>query len=260
MQRGFSLVELMIALTIGLILLLGLGSTYYSMRQTYLLTRSVSTLQLNQNMATSILGSALRNAGFYPVFNYTNVPNTPNTQDSVFPATATFPAVGQALAGTAATANGTPSDTLSIRFQTDCVPPAPGYAPGQQPQCPVNSTTSGLYQGCSAALLPNKQYVDTYSIVGGYLQCTETNITDGIVATPVNLISGIATMSISYGVDTTGGGAVTQYIATGGMSAANWSAIKTVTFLLTFTNPLAGQAGQPATVSTVQTIPFQSAL
>jgi type IV pilus assembly protein PilW len=225
-QRGFGLIEMMVALTIGMVLLLGLGTVFDSMRQTYLSRQSMSQVQSNQRMAMLFVSTSIRNAGFYP----NPVARTAATQ---FPASGSF-AAGQSVGGAGA---GAGSDTFSARF-----------------------TASGgdAIQGCSAQLNANDVYTDVFSISGGYLTCTETDNTAGSPPVAVNLISGLAGMNVLYGVDTTGGGSVTEYLTATQVTPG--TSIKTVGVTLLFTNPLAGQPGQPATVSLTQTMPYMIGL
>ena len=64
-ERGIGLVELMIALTIGLFIMLGLGTVFYSMRQTSISSQGLSSLQDSERMAMTFLGNAIQGAGYY---------------------------------------------------------------------------------------------------------------------------------------------------------------------------------------------------
>jgi type IV pilus assembly protein PilW len=63
-SRGFSLVELMVAITIGLILLAGISSVMVSTKRSYNTQDSLGRLQENARIAMVILERALRNAGY----------------------------------------------------------------------------------------------------------------------------------------------------------------------------------------------------
>ncbi len=225
LQQGFGLIEMMIALVIGLVLLLGISAILISMTRTSDLRQKMADIQHGQRMAMTLIGNSLRYAGAFP---YT-ASSTPAT---VFPVAAPF-GVGQAITGTDGSAN---TDTFRVRF--------------------VASTSTNASQGCSANLTSGNNYTNVYSIVGGYLQCVQTNTTTGATTT-VKLIKGLSGMSILYGVDAAGGGFVTQYLtATEVTTPTNlWENVKTVQITLTFVNPLAGETSQPATVSITQTIP-----
>ncbi|MDD5297927.1 MAG: PilW family protein [Rhodocyclaceae bacterium] len=225
MQQGVGLVQLMVALTVGLFLLLGIVTIFVSMKQTFLSRQSMSAVQTSQRMAMIFLGANIRNAGFYS----NPAVNSAATQ---FPAGGSFIA-GQSIVGTG---GGSGSDTLSTRFTAD---------------------GANANQGCSAQLAANNVYTDVISVSGGYLTCTETNNTAGSAPVSFNMVSGLAGMNVQYGIDTTGGGSETEYLTAAQVGAQNyWPRVKTVTVTLLFNNPLSGQPGQPTTVSLTQTIPY----
>lgn len=62
-QQGISLVELMIALALGVFLTAGAIQTYVMSRQTYGMQRAVASIQENGRMAQEFLGFDIRNAG-----------------------------------------------------------------------------------------------------------------------------------------------------------------------------------------------------
>jgi type IV pilus assembly protein PilW len=64
-QRGLSLVELMIAMALGLILTLGVIRIFISSKQTYTVVTSQSQAQENARVARHFLGRALRHAGYW---------------------------------------------------------------------------------------------------------------------------------------------------------------------------------------------------
>lgn len=237
-QRGVGLIEVMIALTIGLVLLMGVGQYFISMRQTASAAQQLSALQNQQRMAMYFLHVAVTGAG--------NVPDPANTPAAaLYLSNAVFTS-GQTLIGSG------PSTTtkLTVRF--------------------VASTVVGQ-QGCSATLTPTKVYRDEFSVTSdGYLQCVETNESDStsttvrLVGDPVNKVTG---MSIRYGVDTnTGVSSVPvsalQYLAADDMTSALWPYVMTVEVTLQFTDPMAGQFGRSsgATLSLMETIPYMSGI
>lgn len=229
-QRGLTLIELMIALTIGLVMTLGIASVYLSMKQTSTFTQRMSEVENSQRIAMTFLNTSIKGAGFYsdPVAN---------NAATLFPAVAGMFIAGQTITGTGTgTGTGAAADTIAVRFQANGV---------------------SAIQGCSAQLNANDVYSDVFSVAGGYLTCVETDITTGAAATTINLVGGLTGMNVLYGVDSAGGGSVTEYL-TGAAVTTNtlWGSVKTVTTPLLFANPLAGQPGQPATVSLSQTITY----
>jgi len=64
-QRGLSLIELMIAITIGLILAAGIMQIFISNKQTYRMQEGMSRMQENGRFAIDLLSRDLRMAGYY---------------------------------------------------------------------------------------------------------------------------------------------------------------------------------------------------
>lgn len=256
-QKGFSLVEVMIGLTIGIVLLLGLTMLFGSMRQTSIRTQQLSQIQNQQKMAVYFLRNAVANAGYYTGID-NSTPPQPVDPSTVFPARVsssnpTFASVGQTLYGTG---TGVGTDTISVRFLANSAIPQ---------------------QGCTAALTSGHRYIDTFSVSGGVLQCVEVDESTG-TSTTNNLVSGIASMSVSYGVDENGNGSVTAYhTATEVTNGSFWpvaifnnpangfygvQGVKTVEVTFTFTNTLAtdvvSQASNPGFLRLVATFPYMA--
>lgn len=258
-QRGFSLVEVLVGLAIGIVLVLGLTTFFGSMRQTSIRAQQLSQVQNQQRMAMYFLHNAIANAGYHTGID-SSTPPQPADPTVVFPARTTgtaplFPSAGQSLVGTG---DGSSNDSISVRF--------------------IASSTVAQ-QGCTAALTAGNRYINTFSVSGGFLQCVELNETTG-VSTTNNLISGLVSMKIWYGVDTNGNGSVTNYYratAAGGTTSVTsgsfWpvaifdnpangfygvQGVKTTQVTLEFTNPLATDPGQPATITLTETIPYMA--
>jgi type IV pilus assembly protein PilW len=243
-QRGISLIELMVSVALGLLLLLGLGTIFVSINQTSHLRRDLSELQNNERMAMIFLAAGIRNAGSYPMSG----------------AVAAVDLSASAVVGTGTASAGT--DTFSVSF--------------------VAASGVSANQGCSAPLTAGAIYTDKFSVKDagtskGYLQCEET--TAGVTTT-IPLVAGVQGMNVLYGVDPITGsnctGSVANYLTAAQVTAATiWptkttgscsspfggTQIKTITTVLIFTNPLAGQPGQLSnTVTLTQTIPYMNGL
>lgn len=241
-QRGISLVELMVSIAIGMLLLLGLGTIFFSVNQTSQLRHGLSDLQNNERMAMTFLRTSIHNAGYYP----NPVSSTAATQ---FLTDGSSFAAGQTLFGTGSGVGG--ADTLSVRFAA------------------ASGVTSS--QGCSATLNAGDLYRDDFSVSGGNLICTETDKTTGSASASVTLITGLSGMQVQYGVDPACTGSVTEYLPANLIASSVWTSVctpplgsqlKTVNVTLTFNNPLAGQAGQSAhqTIGVTETIPYMNGL
>jgi type IV pilus assembly protein PilW len=78
-QRGISIVEVMVAMTVGLILIAGVGQIYLSGKQTYRMQEAQSRLQESARFALEILTNDIRKAGFMGcISRVQNVNNTLN--------------------------------------------------------------------------------------------------------------------------------------------------------------------------------------
>jgi type IV pilus assembly protein PilW len=63
-ENGFSLIELLVAMVIGLILLLGVSQVFLSSRQTFATNDSMTKLQENGRFALEFIASTARQAGY----------------------------------------------------------------------------------------------------------------------------------------------------------------------------------------------------
>jgi type IV pilus assembly protein PilW len=171
-QVGAGLIEIMIAITIGLFLILGVSTFFLSVKKTFTDRQGMAALQNGERLAMSFLSAAVHNAGYYP--NPLSAP----------PFTA-----NQILFGTG---NGGGSDTLTVRF---AAPSGDSVSP---------------FQGCTETLIPGNIYTNTFSVSSGNLVCTEVNVTAN-TSTKVNLVNGLSGLNVLYGVDTLKKGSVTAY-------------------------------------------------
>ncbi|PKO49101.1 MAG: hypothetical protein CVU31_02190 [Betaproteobacteria bacterium HGW-Betaproteobacteria-4] len=109
-ERGFSLVELMVAMVIGLIVVLVVGTLFMNSRQTYMAQDANSRLQENARYATELFGRQVRTAGYVAV-NF-----SPLSGANLFAKPASFTFVGKAIQGV-----GADSITLSYEGEKDCL-------------------------------------------------------------------------------------------------------------------------------------------
>jgi len=230
-QRGFSLVELMVALAIALFLLAGLVTIFNNTRVTYKNQQALAQFQDEQRFAMQLITSVIESGGYYDN-------PTADTMDSALPATGSF-GIGQPFFGTGA-AGAAPGDTISVRFRTASNDGIINCLGGQN--------TSGVEQ----------VYTNEFSIQAGQLACS----LDG-GATWVPVVPGVTNLQIYYGVKRLV--PVSDYNVDTYVSAANmqgtpgtcngstapgcdWQQVSAVRVILTFINPLAGQPGQQPTL------------
>ena len=218
-QAGMGLIELLIAMTVGLIIVGGMLSVLYSSRNTSLAQTGFAQLQDDQRLALMMLTNTIQGAGYFP----NPLTSTLNTE---LPANSTFVNAGQSVTGTTGAA--APGDTLIVRYEA-------GTADGTM-DCNGRGNTSGA----------NLMLVNTFSVdATGNLLCSVNG------AAAQALAASVQNFQVFYGVDTTADGSVDRYIAANAMTTANWKNVVSVRITLTFVNPLAGQAGQPATLAPI---------
>lgn len=204
LHSGFSLIEMMIALTIGLFLLFGLQAIFSSTLQTFTVQRGLAQLQNNQIMAMNNIGNVVQSAGYVPVsspLTTTLLGAQTLSASTASPLAASF-AAGQALFGGSLYG----SDSIVIRSQSTM-------------NC-MGATSSSLV-------------ASTFTVNNGNLQCSINP--DPSNLSPQTLISGLQSMFFLYGVDPAGTGSATQYVTASNVTA--WSNVKSVKVTLNFTNP-----------------------
>jgi type IV pilus assembly protein PilW len=228
-QGGFTMVELMIALLIGLFLLGGLFTMLQNNKKTFTSQSKLAQLQDTERMAMSIMTDVIQESGYF-------TDPTIHTATSTMAALSGLPAggtmaVGQAMTGSySATA---PGDTITVRFAT-------ANNDGIL-NCAGTSNTTGNAPPATFT------FVNTFSVVANanpmlsQLGCTRE---DG---TFYPLVYGVTNLSVLYGVNTSGSGNNVDTYMTATQVAANWGNVISVHIALTFENPLytGPNLGQP---------------
>jgi type IV pilus assembly protein PilW len=226
-QRGFSLIELSIAVLIGLFLMGGLVTLVGGMKRTNGNQTGLSQLQDNERMSMSLMTDVIQTAGYFPS-------PTVNTSALMFPVIGSFTAPGQSIFGTGAYTAAAPGDSISVRYAT-------GGGDGVI-NCAGNTSAVAA------------TYINTFSVVGGNLICQL--VTNGGAPVTVQLVSGVTNLAIYYGVQTNvaaGNNSVDTYLDGAAVAAGNyWSNVISVQITLTFLNPLSQPGQTPLTP-----IPFQ---
>lgn len=234
-QRGFTLIEIMIAMLIALFLLAGLGTLVAGTRRTGTNQIALAQLQDEERLAMSILTDVIQNAGTYDTTKY-------YTAQDGLPAVAagTVPAMaqGQGITGTHSTA--LPGDTIVVRY---------GTASGDGVMnCTGGTNTSGT----------STTYTNYFFILVTGSQ-TQLRCSPSGAATGIALVDNVANMQIYYGVVTAGGTmtSVDTYMTANQLTASNWMNVTSARVTLAFINPLAGQPGQNPYVFFTRVIPIQ---
>jgi type IV pilus assembly protein PilW len=204
-QRGMTLVEMLVAITIGLLLLLAISAVFINMKRAFTSQDQLSQLQDNERLAVEVLTTTIQSAGYF-----TN-PVT-NTADILAAASPTWD-VGQGIAGSSGTAPA--SDTVSVRYRT---------APGDGIMDCLGQTNTGGAES---------EVVNTFSIsANNELMCA----VNGGAATA--LVSNISTMSVVYAVDGLDTGNADRYLSAADVTTGGfWQRVKGVRITLGFVNP-----------------------
>ena len=165
---GFTLVELLVAIAIGMALTVVVAQLFINSRTTYTTTDDVSRMQENMRFAFQLLTRTVQLAGFH---------TAPNVDaDTVFPPGA--PAIDGAEGG------GNAPDQLTIRFQG--FGPTLGTADGSVTDCNGNAVAAGVVA------------TNVYTIAVG------ANGANALFCNGVEAVPDVASMQILYGEDTDG--------------------------------------------------------
>jgi type IV pilus assembly protein PilW len=233
-QRGFSLIELMIAVLIALFLLGGLVTLVMGTRRSGATQTALSQLQDNQRIAMTMITNVVQKAGYFP---------DPVHQRLIDFGTENIGGVslaaGQALGGTY-NASGT-GDTFAVRF----------FAPQNDPNSTIINC-AGQSNGSSGPA--GVWYTNLFAVglVNGtsWLQCQSQ--TSGTAGPLVNLIPNVTKISVLYGMGASAAGndySVVQYLNASQITATNWPNVTVVKVTLTFLVPAYGTTGGQMTTN-----------
>jgi type IV pilus assembly protein PilW len=231
-QRGFSLVELSVAVVIAVFLLAGLFTVFQGTRTTSADQTALAQLQDNERMALSIITDTVQSAGYFP-----GAPTNTLTQE--LPADGGHPTAGQSISGWD---NGAQGVNLQIRYVTA---PNDGIL-----NCMGTSNTTGA----------PVTWLNTFSVsTSNQLLCSNGNGVTGVA-----IANGVQSLNVRYAVNTTAstqGTANTNcpadsYVLPDNMTTLDWSNICAIEVTLVFINPLYQlttngpiDTNQPATVT-----------
>jgi type IV pilus assembly protein PilW len=201
---GFTLVEMMIALVLGMVIIGALLAIFMSSKRTYSTTEAMSRMQESARFGAQFAARELRMAG-YSTSTQLGILN----RDLLFPANGPF-ASGVVVVGTDNAAGAglkTGADTIRIRYTGD--------ANGSVHDCLGNEVAANTQVSAQLSLSINNE-----------LQCSD----DG-GATQTVLVDGISDFQLKYAVDTSGD----RYAdSTGGVayvdagSVSNWAKVSSV--------------------------------
>lgn len=198
-QRGFTLVEIMVALTLGLVVTIGVIQVFLGTQKSAQIQQAASRMQEDGRIAIDLLNRYIRLAGYttHPWSkidpDYNNSWN-PASYQRGFPANGPF-ALNQVVSGGDNNVFGV--DSIRIRYQG---------SGGNQNENPPVTPGDGSITTCLGRAVPINQIADiTFSLTannpaqgGRSLQCTDNNTGN---AQP--LLAGLQDMQIWYGLSTT---------------------------------------------------------
>jgi len=236
-QRGFTLVELMVTVAIALFLLGGLVTIVQNVSTANLNQTALAQLADEQRFALTVMTDAIQAGGYFA---------DPTTQTTAaLPAQGAFLQPGWVFAGshTVGALDSVATDSIATRFQTSL-----GYGP-----ILCDGTDTSKIAG-------NNAYTIQFSIqatagVGNQLMCSVNG------AAAVALVTGVKAMAVYYGVkrdQTIADYNIDTYVTWDKMSTLNgandYLNVSAVRLVLTFDNPLFGQANQPQTITVERVI------
>jgi type IV pilus assembly protein PilW len=209
-DQGFSLIELLVGMVIGLFLLLGLSTYFVQSKQTFAYQKSQINQQEHERILAILMGRSVHQAGYSPVNT-----NRLTGQEIVFPAAGTY-AAGQFIAGTQATHDVTvngqvaavtyPDDTLSVRYIGD---PSLARCDGTVPATDV--------------LVADTVSVDGVQFICDIDGATQTPLFGG-VNVPLSQQIRVLGMAVTYGVDTDADTNVDSIVRAGGVT--DWTQVR----------------------------------
>ena len=217
-QLGLSLVELMVALVLGLILMFGIIQVFFASKQTYITNEGMARMQENGRFALEFMSRSARLAGYIEPIYIGNKP---------------LPIVRNLCAGLATIPNGptglcssngggNASDSVSFIMQ----PPLVG---GERRDCAGN-TVAGA----------NDLIINQFSIIPAVgdnpaaLGCRGYNLTTSAwIAgdTLKKLVDGVDSIQVLYGINTGGDSrSANQYVSAErvGLNLSDWQDVRSV--------------------------------
>ncbi len=194
--KGFTLVEMMVALALGSLLAIVVAQLFANTRESNRATEDSARIQESMRYGAAVIGRTVRVAGY--------------KSDPRADSATVFPAAARALDGT--NGAGTASDTLIVRFQ--------GAGPT------TGTADSTILDCLGAAVAPDfagttKSY-NGFSIAAGAdgrnaLFCS----TDPLVSPGTELVPGVEAMQVIFGEDTTtapGDGTADRFVPVGSVT------------------------------------------
>jgi type IV pilus assembly protein PilW len=233
-QRGFTLIELMVAIVISIFLAGGLVMMVQSTRRAFGSQQMLAQLQDNERLVMTFMSEVVESTGYFP-------DPVHNTNVAVFPIVGVTFAAGQPVYGTYTAA--TPGDTITVRYAAalnDNVFNCKG----------LTNTTVANYD----------VFVNKFSVQPNpgnplfpILTCTVSSTAIN-PAVNIPLVNGVQKLIILYGVKRsptdTGSCADTYLNASQMVAPTDWNNVCSINLTMWFTNPL-NPTGPPIVIQRV---------
>lgn len=219
--RGFTIVELMVALAIGLALTVVIAQLFLGSRQTFRTTDDVSRMQENIRFTYQLLTRTIHLAGYK---------TSPNTRvEDIF--NAATPVLAGAEGATAAA-----PDTFTVRFQGSSN--GPGAADGTVVDC--------LGRPVGAGVMSTNIFTLQVGANGANALFCQSLLDGAAAQGPSELVSDIETMQVAYGVDTDNNLVVDSYVPAN--LVADMNQVRSVRVALLFRTANVGASPAPSTL------------
>ncbi len=224
-QSGFTMIELMVALLIGLFLMGGLMTLLQNNRKAFSSQSLLGQLQDSERLAMTMMSGVIQQSGYFP-------DPTLNSPSTSLPAVGTTFAAGQGLYGSTTAG----SDTIIARYATA---PGDGILNCRGTSNPATSVTNAIYSNAFSI-----------AVTGGVSQLVCTDQGGNVYP----LVNGVTKLQVLYGVSTSATNTtnVDTYMTAAQVTAATaWNNVISAKVTLTFTNPLyvsTNVQGQPPTI------------
>jgi type IV pilus assembly protein PilW len=205
-HSGYTLIELLVAMMLGLFILAGIQQINASSKKTYQISTYSAGLQDDLRNANYNLSQIARKSG------YRSAPW--KSMEDTFLADATFTKKGQVVVGSDGATNDV-SDSFSIRYQGS------GNGLGVADNVVIDCIGESLDADDIAII--------TFDIDQNTLRCTTNNETQGTIKTE-KLVDNIENMQILYGIDTDGNNYANHYI--NATSVTTWEKVTSIRIAL----------------------------
>lgn len=198
---GFSLIELLVALTIGILIAMAIAALYFQNRSSYRLLSVQQRMQEDGRFASLWLNGFLRSAGYRPL-SIASASAT-DTSAEAFPVSTPFTAAGAVVLGSQAGS----LDSVDFRLISD---------------------TDGSVAGCDGAAPAYSGSPIAYRLYvnSGTLQCTALDTSGNPTGTATSGVSNVTKFVLWFGEDTDSDRYPNRYVRASNVT--NWANVRAI--------------------------------